>query len=72
LPFRDRIATTEVSPLEDLNRRFEMEGEMVLTVSGRVTDANSGLALEGASVRVVSNTDESIDFGRKGKFPSEN
>ncbi len=68
LPFRDRIATTEVSPLEDLNRRFEMEGEMVLTVSGRVTDVNSGLALEGASVRVVSNTDESLTSDAKGNF----
>jgi hypothetical protein len=43
LQLRERISTSEVGPMDDVNRKLTMENDLILTVSGKVTDATTKL-----------------------------
>jgi outer membrane protein OmpA-like peptidoglycan-associated protein len=71
LQLRERIATADVGPMDDINRQLVMENDLILSVSGKVTDANTKLALEGATIRIVANDERSIASDGQGNYYSE-
>lgn len=71
LQVRERIITTEVGPLDDLNRQISMEPDLILSVSGLVTDAATKQPLEGASIRIIANTERTISADAQGNYYSE-
>lgn len=54
LQLRERVMTSNLSPLEDLKASYEMEPELRLAVLGAVTDAETKAPIEGANVRVIA------------------
>jgi outer membrane protein OmpA-like peptidoglycan-associated protein len=68
LTVRERLNTSEVSPLEDLNRTFQMEEDLVLAVLGQVTDADTKTPIVGASVRVIGSKERPLVTDAQGNY----
>jgi outer membrane protein OmpA-like peptidoglycan-associated protein len=68
LQVRERLNTNEVGPMQDLNKTMMMEHDLVLSVSGLVTDAATKQPISGASVRVVGDDDRSITTDAQGNY----
>lgn len=71
LQLRERLSTSEISPMEDLNRQLQLEHDLVLTVSGQVTDAASKAPLPGATVRVIGDKEKSMTTDAQGNYFTE-
>ncbi len=54
LQLRERVTTSNLSPLDDLNAKYEMEPDLILAVLGKVTDAETKAPIQDAKVSVIS------------------
>lgn len=70
LQIRERVSTADVNPMQDVRKQFSMEHDLVLSVSGLVTDAATGTALPGAKVRLIANTERSVETDKQGNYYS--
>jgi outer membrane protein OmpA-like peptidoglycan-associated protein/tetratricopeptide (TPR) repeat protein len=68
IPLRDRLNTNEVGPMQDLSKTFTMEKDLILSVSGLVTDAATNQPIPGASVRIVSSKDRPYKTDGQGNY----
>ncbi len=71
LQLRERLNTNDVSPMEDLSKTLSMEHDLILSVSGQVTDAATKQPITDAQVRVVATDDRSFPTDGQGNYYAE-
>ncbi len=68
---RQKLDTRDVSVFDDMKINFEMEREVVYTLSGNVKDAVTGEPLRGAKIRVISYQEQNLKADKAGNYFQE-
>ena len=68
LQLRERITTSNLSPLEDFNSTFKMEPDLILAVLGDITDAETKAPIADANVSVIANKNLPYKSDAKGSY----